>query len=186
MILVSSDHAFPYRLQDPRLSFNILDFNKIIYAGEVPPGDMYKLLTTRWGVKHNLAVALIDLYGGHVYDVYEVLKQLYFEKESAYLLDARLSNNVRNCLNWEGGAVEDTNRMCDALRYLATTGFFPFKDPKDPLAKVISENNVGGVVLVSHEVIGLHPDVWGTTECDNGIIASKQSMRMAIAKVLKE
>ena len=147
MFLVSSEHAFPFRLEDPRLSFNTEDFNAIIYAGEVPPGDMYKLLTTRWGVEPNLAVALIDLYGGHVYDVYEVLIQLYFEKESAYLLDARLNNNVQKCLNWEGGALEDKNRMRDALRHLATTGFFSFENPDDPLATVLSENNVGGVGL---------------------------------------
>jgi hypothetical protein len=34
-----------------------------IFAGEVPPNKMYELLTTWWGVGHNLAVALIDLYG---------------------------------------------------------------------------------------------------------------------------
>jgi hypothetical protein len=37
---------------------------------------MYELLTTQWGVRPNLAVALIDLYGGHIYDITAHLNEL--------------------------------------------------------------------------------------------------------------
>jgi hypothetical protein len=46
----------------------MLDITEFILTSEVPPDKMYELLTTKWGVGHNLAVALIDHYGGHIYD----------------------------------------------------------------------------------------------------------------------
>ena len=46
-ILVSSDHLFPYRLRHPKLKFKLTNFNSFIYAGEVPPIDMYELLTVK-------------------------------------------------------------------------------------------------------------------------------------------
>ena len=54
----------------------MLDLTGFIFAGEVPPYKMYELLTTRWGVGHNLAVALIDHYGGHIYSTLLKLEEL--------------------------------------------------------------------------------------------------------------
>ena len=81
MILVSSEHVFPYRLRHPEQNFNLIHFNGYIYAGEVPPKDMYDLLTTKWGVDPNLAVALIDVYGGHIYNMKEALSRLYLNNK---------------------------------------------------------------------------------------------------------
>ena len=52
------------------------------------------------------------------------------------------------------------------------------------LAEVISKNNVGGVVQLGSTAIGLPKDVWG--KHDIGLIPSKQSTRLAIAKVLED
>ena len=186
VILVFSEHAFPLRLRDPKLSFNLENFNEYIYAGEVAPNHMHELLTTQFGVESNLAIALIDIYGGHIYDVYQALVRLHLKKELFQLMDSTLSDNVRMCLEWEGEKEGDKERMLDALRQLATTGFYPIEKPNDRIARVISENNVGGVVNSFGEVIGLRTEVWEKTEFENGIVPSKQSMRLAIAKVLKE
>ena len=70
VILVSSEHSFPFRLRDPRIDFNLANMDEAIFAGEVPPNLMFELLTTRWGIAENVALALIDHYGGHVFDVY--------------------------------------------------------------------------------------------------------------------
>ncbi len=43
--------------------------------GEVLPDDMYTLLMTDFQLRHNLALRLIDLFGGHIYHVIEVLPQ---------------------------------------------------------------------------------------------------------------
>jgi len=74
--------------------------------------------------------------------------------------------------------------MRETLRLLAVTGFCPIKTITDPIARVISANNVGGVVKEFSTIIGLSQDVWESTECENGIVPSKQSMRLAIAKQL--
>jgi hypothetical protein len=148
---------------------------------------MYKLLTLKWGIEPNVALALINLYGGHIYDMKEALSRLHLKKERfRQLFDSNLSNNVIQCLEWEFEKQEDTVRMRDTLRQLAVTGFVPLKNIKDPIAKVISVNNVGGVVMSYGEVIGLRPDVWQQTEFEYGIVPSKQSMRLVIAKMLKE
>jgi hypothetical protein len=179
--------VFPYRLRHPEQEFNLANFNGYIYAGEVPPKDMYDLLTVKWGIDPNLAVALINVYGGHIYDMKEVLSRLHLEKETfRQLFDSNLSDDVRDCLEWKFEKDEDDMRMRDTLRQLAVTGFVPLKSIKDPVAKVISMNNVGGVVKSFAKVIGLRPDVWQQTKFENGIVPTKQSMRLVIAKILEE
>ena len=44
--------------------------------GEVLPDDMYTLLTTDFQLRHNLALRVIDLFGGHIYHVIEVCWEL--------------------------------------------------------------------------------------------------------------
>ena len=186
MILVSSEHAFPHRLQDPRLGFNLQNFKQYIYAGEVPPKEMYELLTTKWGVASNLALALIDIYGGHVYDLEDALSRLYMEKEKfRQYFDSNLSSNVHECLQWKFDKEEDNVRMREVLQQLSITGFVPLKNRGDPIAKVISANNVGGVVLSSGEIIGLRDEVFYQKDFEFGIVPSKQSMRLLIAEILK-
>ena len=74
--------------------------------------------------------------------------------------------------------------MREVLRQLAVAGFAPIEEVDDPIAKVISENNVGGVVSLSSLVIGLRDEVWQSTKFKNGLIPAKQSMRLAIAELL--
>ena len=72
VILVSSEHSYPFCLVDKRLGFNLEDLSGYIFSSELPPKDMYELLTTRWGIKHDLALQLLSIYGGHIYDTYQV------------------------------------------------------------------------------------------------------------------
>ena len=50
-----------------------MNFTSYIFAGEVPPNEMYKLLTNEWKIKSEMAILLIDVYGGHILDVYRAL-----------------------------------------------------------------------------------------------------------------
>ena len=77
VILVSSEHSYPFRLGDKRLRFKLENLNGHIFSGELPPKDMYELLTTRWSIKHDLALHLLSIYGGHIYDTYEVRPIIY-------------------------------------------------------------------------------------------------------------
>ena len=120
------------------------------------------------------------------HDVHLFLQHLNNRKDMAWHLNALLSGNVIKCVKWKGEDETENCRMLEALRQLATTGFYPIKEADDPIAKVMSMNNVGGVVSKTAKTIGLRPDVWKGTKCRFGIVASCESMRMVIADVLEE
>ncbi len=182
VILVSSEHAFPFKLVEQKLGFSINNFGKFIFAGEVSPKDMYQLLTSKWGVGDRLAVTLIDHYGGNIWDVYQALIRLPAEREDFYAVDSLTSSQVIKCLKWKGNLDIGHEKMVEALRHLAVTGFYPIDEIDDPIniAKVISANNVGGMVMKGSVIIGLPNEVWKSTDCE----PSKQSVRLAIAKQL--
>ena len=180
MILTSSEHSFPYRLGNPRLGFNKDSFTRIIYAGEVSPHQMLELLTTKWGVGDNLAVALVDRYGGHIYNIYLKLIQLKRDREMFDSGSLQPNDDVQSCLDFNG----DKKRMRLILTQLAENGFAPLSKSNDPVAEFISTHNVGGFVKnLDAIVIGLPVDVWGKHKM--GLIPSKQSIRLVIAEVLE-
>jgi hypothetical protein len=176
---VSSEHVFPFRLVNPQLGFNLKDINKFIFAGEVAPSEMFKLLTQEWKLTENLALAIIDLYGGHIWDVYQALLSLRMEKEDFVLFDGDLSANIANCFK----SKIEKEEMIRALRLLAQNGFVPLKERDDPIAEVLSLQNVGGVVKEIALNIGLPKTVW-KDDCEFGIVPASQSTRLIIAKYL--
>ena len=179
MILTPTEHDFPHRLGDKRLGFNTADIAQYIFAGEVPPDKMYELLTTRWGMGHNLAVTLIDHYGGHIYDIYRRLEQLNEKGEDFVTVSQAQTDDVQKCLDFDG----DKKRMRELLTQIAEKGFAPLSKKQDPEAEVISQYNVGGLVQRDQAtVIGLLNHVWG--ENTIGLVASKHSIRLIIARVL--
>jgi hypothetical protein len=122
ILLVSSEHSFPFRLANPRLKFSLSNLKKIIFAGEVPPDEMFKLLTSEWKIESNLAKSLIDIYGGHIWDVFNSLEELEEMKCDFEFLDPELSTCVQKCVDWKGEEQGDKERMIKALEQLAKTG----------------------------------------------------------------
>lgn len=181
VILVSSDHVFPFRLTEPKLGFNLKDINKFIFAGEVPPNKMFNLLTQEWELSDNLALSIISLYGGHIWDVYQALIKLKNRKEDFILFDSNLSANIDNCFD------DCTNKeeMIRILRLLAQNGFYPLEKRNDPIAEVISRHNVGGVVTERALNIGLPKSAW-YDGYKFGLVPASQSMRLVIAEYLHD
>ena len=95
VILAFSEHAFPLRLRlaDPKLGFNLEDITELLYSGEVAPNEIFKLLTQEWKLSENLSLAIISLYGGHIWDIYQALMRLREMKENFYTFDAVYSFN---------------------------------------------------------------------------------------------
>jgi len=151
-----------------------------MYAGEVPPDEMFKLLTEEWGVGEKLATALISHYGGHIYNTHNALQRL--NKSPFYprcAFDSGHFKKVINCLN----DTTDKPRMIMVLKQLAEKGFAPLEDANDDaVAEVISSLNVGGVVHKTGSVVGLSNEHWGKSRF--GIVPASQSMRLVIADVL--
>ena len=176
---MSTDYFFPVRLADPKLGFNLEDINNYIIAGEVPPNEMFKLLTEEWKLSEKLSIALISLYGGHIWDVYQTIDRMRVMKENVFLFNSIDFANIGRCFK-EG---IDNAYVVRTLKQLAETGFVPLEDRDDPIAKIINKNNVGGVVAKSAMNIGLPMSVWDSG-CDFGLVPTCHSIRILIAKYL--
>jgi hypothetical protein len=49
---------------------------KFVYATEVPPAKMKKVLTEEWKMGGNLASVMLDHFGGHVYVTWLAIQKL--------------------------------------------------------------------------------------------------------------
>ena len=174
--------------------FKLAHLTNFVYAGEVPRDKMYELLTTKWDVGDNLATALIDHYGGHIFDMFLKLEELNFSfvyagspckpfgiSEKFCAGSQWQADGVMECLQFNG----DKAHMRELLTQIAENGFALLKDRDDREAEVIRKHNIGGLVQrKSDKVIGLSADVWG--EHGIGLVSYKQSIRLVIANVLEE
>ena len=77
---------------------------------------MHQLLTSEWGVGGRLAMALIDHYGGNIWDVYQALVRLSANREDFDAVDPTVSSHVIKCLKWKGKQDGDHEKMVEALR----------------------------------------------------------------------
>ena len=153
----------------------MVDLTGFIFAGEVPPNKMDELLTTKWGVGRNLAAALIDHYGGHVYDIIFNYEELNSKAVSFVPGSQMQADSVLKSLKFDGNE-----------RHMSENGFAFISDKEDREAEVISKYNVGGLVQrKSAAVIGLPDDVW-VGKRKIGLIPLKQSIRLVIAEVLHD
>jgi len=183
VVLVSSEHEFPSKLQRQDLCFNTENLSRIIYAGEVSPTPMFHLLTSGWGVPPELAHALMSYCGGNIYNTFLALENLLdwsrSEDEADYFVfNSDLTYHVRRCLKWE-----KSEEMKEALTSLATYGFYGIARD-DPRVEIIRDNDVGGLVTWRATIIGLDCSLWSTTIHEDALLPTCQSMRIAIAQVL--
>ena len=151
-LLVSSEHAFPYRLQQGSF-FNITNLTRTLFAGEVPPGDMRALLQGKWGLGPRLSDVFLSFYGGHVHMASQALALLEEQGDQFKCEDAApigVYSAIVGCL--EGGS-----SMRDMLGAMAHQGFAPVPQLGDTSAQVLSQANIGGLVGTSATVVGL-PD----------------------------
>jgi hypothetical protein len=79
VILSSSEFLFPYQLN--HLGFKAAHIHQHIVMGDVPPSDMYALLTEKWHVRPHLATALINQFGGHLLQLSRAVSDLALKKE---------------------------------------------------------------------------------------------------------
>jgi hypothetical protein len=141
-------------------------------------------LLVSWGVQRHLRAALIDMHGGHIYDIYLALENI---KNADFAgIDPSVFDRVQDCLDTFSGTDNlsgaDKKRMIHVLEQLAVKGFCPLEKSKDKIAEVISRTGVGGVVRKKSICFSLPYDLFG--EFDFGLIPAKQSTRLGIAKQL--
>ena len=158
--------------------------NKFIITGDVPPNETYKLLK-QWDVKDNLAIALIEHYGGHLYDIEQALHRLHDKKKLFRTFRSESFDNVNKCLDHKFEYQREYDKMVEMLQELAEKGFCVVEEPYYNIAKVISEANVGGLIVPITTVYGLPEEEFGT-DWGYALIPTQQSMRLAMIKVLQD
>ena len=148
---------------------------------ELAPKDIYSLLINEWKVKENLAIALISIYGGHIWNIYLILQNLITKNDKKLYFDSNLYENIQNCFDSE---LINENEMITTLRLLAETGFVPLQRRNDPIAQIISDNKVGGIIIRTANHCDFDNEVWKGSQF--GLIPTNQAIRLIIALVIRK
>jgi energy-coupling factor transporter ATP-binding protein EcfA2 len=135
LILVSTDHAYPCRLE--REGFNLQNVYNTIFAAEISPKEMWKLLVSATyeegdnngkamiGMGPHLAELCIAAYGGHIWTVEGAIQGLAMRQDEAeasvFLPD--LSSKIIRCLK-----THPTSRPL--LEAMARYGLAPIRTQK--------------------------------------------------------
>lgn len=152
--------------------------NKFFFAGEIPPGEMMKLLVEEWKLTSHSAAILVDLYGGHIFNAFQALYRLKERRDHFFAFDASLFSNVAKC--FQVGV--DEIRLVQTLTQLVEQGYAPLEVENDPIAEVLSKYDVAGVVKEAELNVGLPTSVWD--DCRFALVPSCQSMRLVMANKL--
>ena len=157
VLLVSSEYAFPYRLQHDNF-FNASNLTHVIFAGEVPPAEMRALLRDSWGLGPRLSDVFLAYYGGHVHMAARALAALaeegVSEFNSAAVAPVLAAHQIDACLE----ASRDT--VAPLLQQLAQRGFARVEGAAaQAAAQLLARANVAGLVDANAKVLGLSPHV---------------------------
>ena len=96
VVLISSEHGYPFKLA--KAGLNLVDIKNIVIAPEVPPFDMFKMLTDHWGMGHRLARLFVATYGGSIDAVYTALGNLMSTGDQFSPLATTSVPGIGNCM----------------------------------------------------------------------------------------
>ena len=96
VVLISSEHGYPFKLA--KAGLNLVDIKNIVIAPEVPPRDMFEMLTDHWGMGHRLAHLFVATYGGSIDAVYTALGNLINNRKQFYPLRTASVPGIGNCM----------------------------------------------------------------------------------------
>ena len=151
VLLVSSEYAFPYRLQHNNF-FNASNLTHVIFAGEVSPADMRGLLRNSWGLGPHLSDVFLAFYGGHVHMAARALAALDAEAgdfNCASVAPTLAAHQIDACM-------EASAAVAPLLRQLALRGFARVEGGEGAeAAQLLARANVAGLVDTSAKVLGL-------------------------------
>mmetsp|Transcript_22488 Transcript_22488/g.46363 ORF Transcript_22488/g.46363 Transcript_22488/m.46363 type:complete len:505 (+) Transcript_22488:36-1550(+) len=175
VVLISSEHGYPFKLA--KAGLNLVDIKNIVIAPEVPPRDMFEMLTDHWGMGHRLARLFVATYGGSIDAVYTALGNLMNKGDQFYPLGTTSVPGIGNCM------VKDDAR--EHLINIALDGFSPVSNLKqDEGAQMASEENVAGIIPGEAQAPGLWPDAFHETEKKYVLVASTHHVRLLICEAL--
>eukprot|EP00439_Symbiodinium_sp_Y106_P006872 s5498_g1.t1 len=119
-----------------------MDIKNIVIAPEVPPRDMFEMLTDHWGMDHRLARLFVATYGGSIDAVYTALGNLMNKGDQFYPLRTTSVPGIGNCMG------QDDAR--EHLINIALDGFSPVSSlEQDEGAKKVFHETDEEYVLVA-------------------------------------
>ena len=148
MVLVASEYAFPYRIE--QLGRGKYDSLNIIVAPEVEEVAMIEMLTTKWGMPEDLAKAFYDNFGGDIFLCSQALSQLTVEFSLGDEVD------FDSYYMWDNFGLDDLvmdNLTRPHMEKMATQGWSPIdggdaktETPSQSAAREIVKMNFGAVI----------------------------------------
>jgi hypothetical protein len=173
VLLVSSEHAFPHRLQRDSF-FDASNFTHVIFAGEVAPAEMRALLRGAWGLGPRLSDVFLAFYGGHVHMAARALAALAEEAgefNCASVAPVLAAHQIDACLE----ASEAT--VAPLLRQLAQHGFAAVEGAgAQAAAQLLEAASVAGQVYANAKVLGQPP------RAKHGLVPSSHFMVRRVAE----
>jgi hypothetical protein len=164
----STEQDFLFRLSD--INFQMSIFTDYLYFSELPPQLSYQLLTEEWKLGRHLALAMVSLSGGLVYDLYQAVNELFFHKSEFRPYNVIgyqvVFNDISECLHMKGINEDAKRRMNDTLFSLAIRGFATVTgDPfEDRIVRTVCGTYLAALVKKGWFVPHLPENIWTTGE----------------------
>ena len=175
VIMVSSELGYPFRLLANGLDLSTI--GRVIVIGEVPEVDMLKMLKDDWGMDEDLAEMFYNYFCGDIYTTKQALESLVEKKDNFDPFAVVVCPGLPSC-------VENAAARAH-LENIAKQGFSLVEDVKtDGGAKMISKNNLGGVIHKGADTFGL-PTIFTGTIKKWAVIPSSYHMKLLIAHELQ-
>lgn len=155
------------------MNFNSDDLNRLLFFNEVSPRNCYDLLVDEWGMGESLAIALLNVYGGHIFNISRAIDALALWNENFTIpLSASAPGDIVHVLKSAGGndeskRIKGDSEIVKALKALAEKGFYPISHPNvskesepQSLEEQLSQLNIAGVVERNSIVPGVPTEMW--------------------------
>ena len=173
--MISSEFGYPFRLLANGLALSTI--GQVIVIGEVPDGEMLKMLQVDWGMDEDLAKIFYKYFGGDIYTTKQALKSLIEKRHNFDPFAVLLCPGLPSCL-------KDVTARAH-LENIAQQGFSLVEDVEtDSGAKMIAEKNVGGVISKDAITFGL-PTVFTGARETWAVIPSSYHMKLLIVHELE-
>ena len=174
--MISSEFSYPFRLLANGLALSSIQ--QLLVIGEVPQSDMKKMLKDDWGMDEDLSKMFYDYFGGDIYTTKQALESLIRKKDTFDPFAVLLCPGLPSCVKNPAARAH--------LENIAKQGFSLVEDVKtDEGAKMIAEENLGGVICRNAITFGL-PDIFTGTDRTWAVIPSTYHMKLLIDRGLQQ
>ena len=174
VMLVSSEFGYPFRLAASGLALSTI--GQVIIIGEVPESDMLKMLKDDWSMDEDLAEMFYNYFGGDIYTTKQALDSLICKGADFDPFAVMRCPGLPSCVKNAAARAH--------LENIAKQGFSLIEDVTDEGARMIAQENLGGVIDKDAITFGL-PTIFTCTNKKWAVIPVSYHMKLLIAHELQ-